>query len=48
MGEIPVAWSTMTYAEGCAVAATEIAARHAELTPEAVATFNWHYSYSMR
>lgn len=48
MGRIPVDWAAMTYAEGCKVASTEMAALHPELSPEAVATMHWVYSYSMR
>ena len=48
MGRIPVDWAAMTYSEGCKVASTAIAARHPELSPEAVATLHWDYSYSMR
>ena len=48
MGRIPVDWSTMTYSEGCTVASTEMAARHPELSPEAMATLDWRNSYSMR
>lgn len=48
MVRIPVDWSAMTYSEGCKVASTEMAARHPELSPEALATMHWDYSYGMR